>query len=89
VKTIHKYQFELVYEPTIDMPAGADVLSFQNQDGAMTIWALVDTKREVIQYRFRIIGTGGPIDDEDVTMSNYVGTAQFGRYVWHLFVVGP
>jgi hypothetical protein len=71
------------YLAQIDLPIGAEVLSFQCQDGVPCIWALVDDEAEPEPRVFVFAGTGHPLFDLPL---DYVGTAQNGRgLVWHLF----
>lgn len=71
---------------TIAMPAGAKALAMQTQHGMPALWALVDPGAAPEPRRFRIAGTGHPIDEEIV---GYVGTFQMsgGVLVFHVFEV--
>jgi hypothetical protein len=81
VKTIWKFPFELSDAAVIEMPQRAKVLHVAAQNGAPTIWALVDTEAPKEPRTFRIVGTGHPIP-EDV---KHAGTFQQGPFVWHVF----
>lgn len=69
---------------SISMPTGADILSFQCQGSQPVIWAVVDPNAEKEERRFMMRGTGHDIitAPED---RKYIGTAQMGPLVWHLF----
>lgn len=77
----------------IVMPKGVQILAVQNQSGVMCIWGaaeltLVDqmilgTSVAYEARTFMIVGTGRPMTDyEKLT---YIGTAQNGQFVWHIF----
>lgn len=87
MQTIHKYTFKIEGEVRIKMPKGARVLSVQIQNDIPTMWALVDTEREMETVLFHIFCTGdtiprlfnyGPLD--------HLATFQQGIYVWHIFL---
>ena len=80
--TIWKYPLTL-RGLTIDMPAGATILTVQLQDETPTIWALVDPDRPCETRTFTIVGTGHRVPDG----LGYVGTFQQPPFVWHLFEV--
>ena len=68
---------------TLDMPEGAKALSFQNQNDVLCLWALVDEKKPLVKTAFFCVGTG--IFFDGVENFEYIGTAQDGSFVWHLF----
>lgn len=49
---------------------------------AIVFWTEEETSRPKYARRFRVFGTGHPIEDADAV---YRGTVQAGIYVWHLF----
>ena len=86
MKSIWKFPVPIDDDIELEMPKGARILSFQSQRDHPCIWALVDMDTQEKEIRkFRMAGTGHPIEDD----SNYsfVGTAQMmgGNLVWHLF----
>jgi len=83
---IYKYPFEVQGDVEISMPAGATILTVQVQGETPCIWAIVDPEQPIAVRRFRIFGTGHPLDIEPA-LSRYIGTFQLlgGRYVGHLF----
>ena len=98
--TVYKYEIPAEDEFTIDLPAGAQPLSFQEQHGAGCMWALVDPEARTTKRRFRLAGTGHPIEyaepagvpyrsPPNIGALRFVGTAQFrgGALVFHLFEV--
>lgn len=73
----------------IDMPAGAQILTFQMQGEVPTLWALVDPKVNAVEPRvFRFAGTGHDIR-ENRAILGYIGTIQMmgGKLVFHLFEI--
>lgn len=87
-RTVWKYRVPLgdgdVFE--IMIPAHADALTVQMQDGKPQMWALVDPNLPTWPYRFRIAGTGHPIEER---IKKYVGSFQLyaGALVFHIFEV--
>jgi hypothetical protein len=65
------------------MPVGAEVCTFQWQNGVPCLWAIVDSEATKEVRKFAIFGTGYALPKEDACC--YVGTTQDGPYVWHLF----
>lgn len=87
MKTIHKYPIpEITREPAINMPRGAQVLSFQVQRGEPCIWALVDTDEPVEAKEFYLVGTGHPFAFNPDHL-RFIGTGQLmnGDLLLHLF----
>ena len=85
MRTIWKYKLDMAVVTEVEMPEGANVLQFQNQGGAMTFWAAVDTEAATEKRTFRVVGTGQPIPDVTGFEMRYMGTVQCGIYVWHIF----
>jgi len=69
----------------ISMPAKAEILCVQAQNGKPCIWAMVDIEADKDERTFHIYGTGHPVE----TGANliYIGTFQQnnGVFVFHLF----
>lgn len=82
MRTIYKYTLPVTDIARADMPAGAKVLTVQVQRGEVCIWALVDPSNREETRRFRIAGTGHPIDDD---VGSFIGTVQLGALVFHIF----
>ena len=87
MESIFKYQLETTDEQIVEMPLGAEVLTVQVQNGTPCIWARVNPDYAKLQYRFRIFGTGHPIEDDFV--GKYVGTYQLqnGALIFHVWLV--
>lgn len=88
MKTIHKYKLDIVGLPFAKMPAKAEILTLQLQNGIPCIWVLVDTQEETVERQFITFGTGEKLPD-DTSNLKYVGTYQLhnGQLVLHLFEV--
>ena len=80
--TIWKYPLELKDSQAIKMPIGAEILSVDNQDGQLCLWARVDEERTKEYREIVILGTGNPIEEEP---SEFIGTLIVDSYVWHIF----
>ncbi len=87
MKTIYKYPVSFG-EFTQRMPKGAKVLSVQEQNGGIQMWALVDPPAPLEERRFILAGTGHLLPDD--AEQRFVGTLQQagGALVWHLFDLG-
>ena len=86
MKRVYKYPLDIQDEVIVMMPKGARVLSVQVQNGRPCLWAAVDPNEMTLEERrFRIAGTGHPIQDDVV--DGFIGTIQMydGRLVFHLF----
>jgi hypothetical protein len=99
-KTIWKYEFEISDRQEIRMPNGAEILSVQVQQSTFRpcMWVLVDPAASdgTVTRRFRVFGTGHPIEAGAINSSsvvkmagdlNYIGTFQVAgkSLVFHLF----
>lgn len=85
MKTVWKYALESTNQ-TIDMPAGAKILTVQSQYESPVIWALVEPEMPTESRKFVVYGTGHPAPEA----GQYLGTFQIekGRLVFHVFEVG-
>lgn len=84
-KKVYKYQLELKSHQVIEMPKGSQILTFQEQNGILTLWAIVDTEEFKTEEReISIYATGYTIPDK-CDVSNWIGTVQVGSLVWHVF----
>lgn len=92
MRTIYKFQIKPSREIEIEMPKGAEFLScaeqFESPDASFQAWFMVDKSAENELRRFRVVGTGHPIEGPGY---RYLGTAvaMSGDLVWHLFDMGP
>ena len=70
--------------PVVSMQKGARVLSVGVQHGQIQVWALVNPEAPKELRRFRIAGTGHPLEEE-LERLRFIGTVQMGDFVWHIF----
>lgn len=86
--TVFKYEVPIVESFELSLPWRAEVLCVQEQRGKAFVWVLVEERNTPEPRRFRMYGTGQPIEREG---DNYVGTFQMqgGAFVWHLFEEAP
>ena len=84
MKVIWKYHLAH-HLASIPMPKGAEILTVQQQDNFLYLWAAVDPHQELEPRRFMIHGTG--VAGRGIQRENYIGTVQVhgGNYVWHIF----
>ena len=81
--TIWKFRVDVVDTGVVNMPAGAEVLCVQLQDGVPWVWAKVDDEAPPVARVFHWRGTGHPLRN----VGRYIGTVQQlgGALVLHLF----
>lgn len=83
MRTIWKYELGVADAIVMYLPQGAIILTVQNQDGRMTMWAevLPDAPKE--RRIFVIRGTGHPMQGNETI---YIGTVQMSYgLVWHVY----
>lgn len=83
---VYKYNLPMDDYVTINLPRGAEVLHVGVQHGETQLWAKVDTGKPAEKRRFRIAGTGHPLDGDKL---EFVGTLMLagGGLVFHVFEV--
>jgi len=82
--TIWKYELMIMEDQTLVMPKGATILSVDNQNGGLCLWAMVDPDEPYTDRRIEIIGTGAGIDT--TINRKFIGTVVLiGSFVWHVF----
>lgn len=86
MKAVWKWPLNVVDKQDIFMPAGAEMLTVQVQDGKPCLWAMVDPSLPKERRVLCTAGTGHAIQEE--TGLDYVGTYQLedGALVFHVFV---
>jgi hypothetical protein len=85
-RRIFKYDLAVTGTQMIMMPRHAKVLSVQDQNGRLCVWAKVDPHAPAdVRRRFVIVGTGHnlPIEMDSLT---YLASVQQGAFVWHVFL---
>jgi hypothetical protein len=83
---IWKWTLDLVDVQTIEVPAGAKLLSVQVQQDKIQLWALCDENAPKEPRRIALYGTGNPMPDNP---SEYIATFQMynGHLVLHAFEI--
>lgn len=80
--TIYKYELELKGEQSLSLPADAEILSIQVQNGCICAWVKLDTEKPERTRTIAIYGTGQPGGPNS---AQYIATLQMGSMVWHFF----
>jgi hypothetical protein len=83
VTTVWKYTLGGAGSQTLQMPAGAKPIAFRPRAGVLTMWAVVDSERLPTARRFLVTGTGSPMFG--AYEHRYIGTTEWGPYIFHLF----
>ncbi len=85
---IYKYVLPSPAErQSVEMPLGARVLTVREQNGKVTLWALVAPKAPLTRHWFRILATGDSLDLTESLV--YLGTAFLADgTVWHVHDAG-
>ena len=86
---VYKYTVPVEDYFSLDLPAGAKILTVQAQHEEPQIWALVDPgQQSKVRHNFRVSGTGHDIKENKDGLS-YIGTFQLagGNFIGHLFEV--
>lgn len=88
MKTVWKYDVPVKDEFSFSMPVGAVLLHVAVQGTEVKLWALVDPQQAGELRRFRLAGTGHPVEYRNVA---HVGSFMLhsGALVFHLFEILP
>lgn len=94
MNTIYKYNLKLDNTQIIEMPRGAKILDIQFKtadrflQGELTMWAMVNTNKEIEERIFKLFGTGFEINYEGDKSLIYLSTVQFNNaFDVHVFEV--
>jgi len=85
MKTIWKFELEMVGMQNINLPKGAKILTVQTQNEKACLWALVEIDVAELEQRTIVtFGTGHPMPDVSLV---YLGTYQVagGALIFHVF----
>lgn len=87
MKSVWKYELEVVGRQYVDMPEGSVILTVQDQYGKPCIWVEVDTKASLNKRVFETFGTGHPINEDLSIERKYIGTYQLegGSFIGHVY----
>lgn len=83
MKTIWKFPLVIDAVQTIEMPAGAEILSVLEQDGRICVWALVTPGAAPLSRRFEMFWTGDAVPN--FARRRFLATVQIGRHIHHVF----
>ena len=88
---VFKYKVGVGDYFTVQLPKGAKVLKAEAQKSdpyALSVWVLVDPNAPLEERRFRLAGTGHPIDESEINLE-YINTFFLfgGDIVFHVFEV--
>ncbi|HID92537.1 MAG TPA: hypothetical protein EYP60_00440 [bacterium (Candidatus Stahlbacteria)] len=84
MKKIFKYKLKLVDQQKVVLPAQYQMLSVQEQDGKLVLWAMVPMNTPDTSTQIRIIGTGNLIEGDPLL--DFIDTVQMPNgLVWHVF----
>ena len=86
MRTVWKYELAIDDYIDVEIPKGAEILTFQVQSDKPYIWCLVDPEAEKEVRRFRFAGTGHSIKEDNL---KYIASCQVqgGILIFHLFEV--
>ena len=79
---IWKFPLEVTDFVSVEMPLNAVVLSVDNQDGALRLWAMVEPDMPKDIRHFYIVGTGNPMP---AGLKKFIGTVLMPTFVCHVF----
>ena len=87
MRTIWKYEIPVQGKAEIVMPVFSTVLTVEAKGDKIFLWAVVNTTNEEVVEKFRVVGTGHPID---LFQPYYLGTAHLENgLVFHVFHERP
>lgn len=72
MRVIYKYRLPFMEKATVEMPDGAQILRVDGLDGALWLWALVDTEMPLVVREFSLFKTGGEMPS-DINLYTYWG----------------
>ena len=81
------YKYPIYDNAVIEMPMGAKIIHVDIQlshESQISLWAIVDPKKETEKRNFVIYGTGWDLSEDKM---NHIGTVMDGIFVWHIFEV--
>lgn len=73
MKKIFKYRLPFMEVAKVEMPYGAHVIRIDGLDGALWIWAIVDTMAPIEIREFHLFKTGAEMPDDILHAYRYLG----------------
>lgn len=72
MKVIYKYRLPFMEKSKVSMPQDAMIIRVDGFEGAIWIWAVVDTDKPLVDREFNLYKTGGEMP-EDIHLYTYHG----------------
>lgn len=72
MKAIYKYRVPFMEQAKVTMHKGANIIRVDGLDGAIWLWAVVDTEQPLVERTFHLFKTGGQMP-ENIDEYNYIG----------------
>ena len=88
---VFKYPLQIEDHTAMALPINSTILHVHEQKGCAWIWALVDDEQKSkVMHRFRIAGTGHPLDSTEISAATYLGSVHLdaGALVFHVWELG-
>lgn len=90
MKKIFKYELKVTDTQVLELPYEHRILTVQNQNGNLCLWAVVDPEdTDTANRTIRIFGTGNDASDLEYYFGGdmeYISTVQMNSLVWHIFI---
>ncbi len=88
MKTIWKYELQIIDRQILKIPFEAEILTVQVQYDTPVLWALVETDNQLDEKIIEIIGTGNLIYQPEIGRV-YIATFQLhkGGFIGHVFEI--
>ena len=92
MKVIYKYRLPFMETSKVVLHKDAKVLRIDGFDGAIWVWALVDTEQPLVERTFYLYKTGGQMPD-DIELYQYLGCGaifiqmELMMYVFEKYVI--
>ena len=64
MKAIYKYRLPFMEYSVVSMPEDANIIRIDGLDGALWMWAIVDTESPLVDREFSLFKTGGAMPDD-------------------------
>ena len=85
-RAIFKYELKITEQQVVFLPDQAEIISVDNQDGTLCLWAIVGTNSRKVDRHIEIVGTGSPMPNVERI---FLGTVLMPPFVWHVFEFFP
>ena len=73
MKVIYKYRLPFMEKAQVEMPEGAKIIRVDGLDGALWLWAVVDTDAHMVVREFELFKTGGEMPEGILDDYKYIG----------------